>query len=459
MALVAPQPPLRLHVDAPKQSQIRPPRWGFRPLASRPSASALRRRSPRLGREAEAAAPAQEAAGDVATGWVQLTKQVMLVAMPNIGSNLLLLANEQINVIWLGKTSSAASLAAVGLGNMMQNCLGLSIGWGILAALDSFVSQAYGAGNQEVACAHFQRGRFIATLQLVWIIPTLLSSERLLLSLGQGAEVSMLASHYNRATAPALFCLFQYQALAKFLQNQCITTPPLIINIFTSLLHVVWCTIFVAKMGLGNTGAGYANAMTWTTQWFLISLYVMKIAPKLGMTRRDVFFPGKGTFQEWGKYLKVALPCVLQMSSEWWFWEINALLVGFLGTVPLAAHVAANQFIGLSFMPAMGISSAAAALIGKMLGANRPTDARRYVKACIFCNLLVWLTIALGVLCGNHAVASMYVRPGEVSILMQSLLVIFAFAGLPDTTQHIMSGALRGMGKMAAGSVPLPHGG
>ena len=29
--------------------------------------------------------------------------------------------------------------------------LGLSIGWGLLAALDSLVSQAYGAGNQASA--------------------------------------------------------------------------------------------------------------------------------------------------------------------------------------------------------------------------------------------------------------------------------------------------------------------
>ncbi|OLP92287.1 Multidrug and toxin extrusion protein 2 [Symbiodinium microadriaticum] len=265
------------------------------------------------------------------------------------------------------------------------------------------------------------------------------------------------------------------------------TTPPLIINIITSLLHVGWCTFFVAKLGLGNTGAGYANAMTWTTQWFLISLYVMRIAPKLGMSRRDVFLPGKGTFQEWGKYLKIAVPCVLQMSSEWWFWEINALLVGFLGTVPLAAHVAANQFIGLSFMPAMGISSAAAALIGNMLGANRkvevlenqgdecedwPTDARRYVKAVVSRPRLA----GTGGTGKGHDekdagdaddddddaadddrdgddVRTRIALLADVSVLVQSLLVIFAFAGFPDTTQHIMSGALRGMGKMAAGSV------
>ena len=30
--------------------------------------------------------------------------------------------------------------------------------------------------------------------------------------LGQNAEVAQLAAKYNRTTAPALFCLFQYQA-------------------------------------------------------------------------------------------------------------------------------------------------------------------------------------------------------------------------------------------------------
>jgi len=33
------------------------------------------------------------------------------------------------------------------------------------------------------------------------------------------------------------------QALAKFLQNQCIATPPLVINIISSILHVGWCAL------------------------------------------------------------------------------------------------------------------------------------------------------------------------------------------------------------------------
>ncbi|CAK9031841.1 unnamed protein product [Durusdinium trenchii] len=392
-------------------------------------------------------------AGEIPANWRQATNQVLRIAMPNMGSCALTLLNEQTNVIMLGKSSTSASLAAVGLGNMMQNCLGLSIGWGLLAALDSLVSQAYGAGNQAVACEQFQRGRFIATLQLLWIIPVLCYSAPLLLRLGQHADVAQLAAAYNRTTAPALFCLFQYQALAKFLQNQCIATPPLVINIISSLLHVGWCALFVLHFKLGNSGAGFANGVTWTCQWLLIALYVTRIAPKLGMKRRDVWLPGQGSFRKWGAYLKVAIPCVLQMGSEWWFWEICALLVGFLGTIPLAAHVAANQFIGLTFMPAVGISSAAAALVGKMLGANRPQEAKTFVKVSLVVNLVVWLMISTTMLLGQHAIAGIYVKPGEVKQLIEGLLIIFAFAGLPDTTQHIMSGALRGMGMMTSSSV------
>ena len=46
---------------------------------------------------------------------------------------------------------------------------------------------------------------------LRWIIPILFCSAQLLILLGQNTEVAQLAAAYNRTTAPALFCLFQYQ--------------------------------------------------------------------------------------------------------------------------------------------------------------------------------------------------------------------------------------------------------
>ena len=53
-----------------------------------------------------------------------------------------------------------------------------------------------------------------------WIIPILFCSAQLLMLLGQSSEVAELAAAYNRTTAPALFCLFQYQAAGAELMVQ-----------------------------------------------------------------------------------------------------------------------------------------------------------------------------------------------------------------------------------------------
>jgi len=381
--------------------------------------------------------------------WVALSRDVVRVAAPNTATFFLQLINEQTNVICLARTGNDAALAAVGLGNMMQNCFGLSIGWGLLGALDTLVSQAHGARQEDLACTFLQRGRLITTLQLVWIVPLLCSSEWLLCALGQDPLVSSLAAAYNRTSAPALLCLFQFQATAKFLQNQCATMPPMLINLLCSVLHVAWCALFVIRLDLGNAGAGLANAATWTTQWILITVYVLVMGTPSGVRRSKVLGFNAGSLQGWWAYLRVGIPCLLQTSSEWWFWEICALVVGFLGTVALAAHVVALQFVSLQFMLCLGVSSASAALVGNALGANDPQRAARLTKLCLALNLIIWTVNALCIKFGRHFIAATYGTHGEVSRLMQRLLIIYACAGYFDTTQNVMSGILRGMGRMA----------
>lgn len=376
-----------------------------------------------------------------------LLGEVAVVAAPNIGALMLVLLNEQTNAIFLGRACGAPALAAVGLGNMMQNCFALSIGWGILGAMDTLVSQAHGAGQSDIAVASLQRGRAIATLQLLWIWPLLLNTETLLTAIGQDAAVAKMAGAYNRATAPALLLQFQFQAQAKFLQSQCITMPPLYINLCCSALHVGWCVLLVVRCHLGNAGAGLANAATWTTQWLLLSFYMAARAPRMGLRRRAMLWVQAEAWRGWGEYLKVALPSTLQLTSEWWFWELCALVVGYLGTVQLAAHVAALQVVYLCAVPAIGIASAAAALVGGALGADDPDRAKRLAASCVILNLLVWLAVASLILCFRSSIASIYVRDEAVAVLMRTLLTIFAFAGLFDTTQNVLGGIFRGMGR------------
>ena len=52
----------------------------------------------------------------------------------------------------------------------MQNVLGLSIGFGLLSAFGTLVSQAHGAGRPEACALWLQRGRVLATLVLLGVV-------------------------------------------------------------------------------------------------------------------------------------------------------------------------------------------------------------------------------------------------------------------------------------------------
>ena len=93
----------------------------------------------------------------------ELLAEVFPLWFPLMCSDVAMLLNEIVG--------DNAELAAVGLGNLIQNCCALTIGMGLTSALDTFVSQANGAGQYSLCTQYLQRSRVISTVQLLWMIP------------------------------------------------------------------------------------------------------------------------------------------------------------------------------------------------------------------------------------------------------------------------------------------------
>ncbi|CAE7868206.1 DTX36, partial [Symbiodinium microadriaticum] len=149
----------------------------------------------------------------------ELLGEVFPLWLPMVFNNVMMLANEICNTICIGRTGNAAELAAVGLGNMMQNCCALSLGLGLTSALDTFVSQAHGAGQRSLCVQYLQRSRAVTATQLVWMIPLLWFSDSILLAVGQHADVARHAAAYNRAASLGLLGSFQFQGILSYLRN------------------------------------------------------------------------------------------------------------------------------------------------------------------------------------------------------------------------------------------------
>ena len=140
-------------------------------------------------------------------------------------------------------------------------------------------------------------------------------------------------------------------------------------------MHPLWCWVFIARLTLGNYGAGCANTVTNVLQCTLLLSYVLATVPSDRSAALDLVWVRRSTWANLPAFLAVGVPAVVQVASEWWFWELATGLIGILGDVPLAAHVVVMNFV-LSFywVFAAGYASAASALVGQAVGAR---DERR----------------------------------------------------------------------------------
>jgi len=73
------------------------------------------------------------------------------------------------SIMMIGNVSQdAVVMAGIGLGCMTKQILGTMILYGINGSIETFTSQAAGAGRKDLALIYLNQGRLI---QLLWFLP------------------------------------------------------------------------------------------------------------------------------------------------------------------------------------------------------------------------------------------------------------------------------------------------
>jgi Na+-driven multidrug efflux pump len=84
----------------------------------------------------------------------ELLVQTFKIGVPTAISVLSINFIEFINLAFIGHIGNAASIVGVGLGNTLLNVTCMTIRQGVEDALNTFLSQAYGAGNMILCKVH-----------------------------------------------------------------------------------------------------------------------------------------------------------------------------------------------------------------------------------------------------------------------------------------------------------------
>jgi MATE family multidrug resistance protein len=372
------------------------------------------------------------------------SRALLRLALPVVVVQVGIMAMGVVDTIMVGHLSATA-LAAVALGNLyFFGCV--ILGMGALMGLDPIVAQALGAGDHPAVARGVQRGLILAIALSVPAALVLLYGEAALRAMGQPAEVVPLAGAYARWAAPGVLPLYLFVVLRQSLQALRAMRPIIICIIAGNILNgfLNWVLIYghLGAPALGVAGAAISTTIgRWALPFVLLGLAWHELGPALRPLRREAL--------EWaplGRMFHLGLPIGIQTALEFTAFGAVGLMMGRLGTIPVAAHQVAINLASLTFMVPLGVGQAAAVLVGHAIGAADLPGARRAARAAMVYGVGFMALTSLVFVLIPEPLAHLYTNDLPTIALAAALLPVAGVFQLFDGTQAVTAGILRGAG-------------
>ena len=274
--------------------------------------------------------------------------------LPLVGAQLAGIAigvTDTVMIGWLG----ARELGAGSLATQFYFVLWI-IGAGLTFAVIPLASNALGAGDRRKVRRWVRMGLWLVTIYCAIAMIPMWYIRDILLALGQEPEIANLAHEYMRVALWAMFPALIVVGLRAFLTVLECAKMVLWVTVFGALLNVVLNYAFI----FGNLGAprmeisGAALASV-GTNFFMVVLMVIYIFVNPKTRELNVF--GRMWRPDWEAFFeifKLGWPISAGLLAETGLFSAASIMMGWLGTIPLAAHGIALQLASVAFMIPLG---------------------------------------------------------------------------------------------------------
>ena len=349
-----------------------------------------------------------------------------------------------VDTLMVGRLSPEA-LAAVALGNLYG--MGVTLfAQGVLLAIDPLVAQAAGAGDHPAIGRSVQRALVLAAALTLPISVVLLFGGPLLGLLRQPREVVPLAGTYAILLIPGIFPFLAFGVGRQALQAVGRLWPVVLTILVANAVNVGlnWILIF-GRLGMPALGVAGSAIATSASRWLMLLLLC-------ALSWRDL----RGYLRPWlpeslapaalARMARLGLPIGLQFELEFSAFGGVALLAGSLGTTQVASHQIAINLASLTYMVPLGISAAAAVLVGHAVGRGNVADARRQAVTALVTGAGFMVGTALLFLALPGSLARLYSSDPGVLALSGALIPLAGIFQVFDGTQVTAIGVLRGVG-------------
>jgi MATE family multidrug resistance protein len=378
----------------------------------------------------------------------QHVRAITILGLPLIGGHLAQFAIGLTDTVMLGWYGIDA-LAAITLASSFFFTLfimGGGFAWAVMPMVASF-----NAEGDEVSLRRATRmGMWLSMIFAVVAMPLLWWSSDVLQALGQDEQLSYAAQRYLRVAGWAMFPALLVTVIKSYLAALERTQIVLWISLASAVVNGLanYALIF-GNWGapeLGLQGAAIASLMTQTLALIGVVFYAVLALPQHALFQRLWRLDA----EMFGKVFRLGWPISLTGLAESGLFVASALMMGWLGTVPLAAHGIALTMASATFMVHLGLSNAATIRAGNAFGRHDPDHLARGGSTAIVLSLAVSvMTVVVFVVMPEPLIIAFLdpADPAKEQIISIGivLLAMAALFQLVDGAQVIALGLLRGV--------------
>ena len=377
-------------------------------------------------------------------------RETLALGLPLAGSSLAQMALHVTDVVMMG-WYGVVPLAAGVLG-ASSFFIVFVVGAGLGKAVRPMVAAALARGDEAQVRRDTRMGLWLSIAYGVVVLPLFWWSGPILLALGQAEDVSAIGQDYLRIAGFGMAAALCVTVLQSYLSALGRTQVVLWVTLAAVGLNIAvnWALIF-GNWGFPELGAQGAAVATITIQ--VVSLILLGLYAGLLPSLRRFHLFQRFWRADWPALIQVwrlGVPIGLTGLAEGGLFHASALMMGWIGTVELAAHGIALEVAALAFMLHVGLSSAATIRVARFDGRGDREGLRRAAVVALVISLVVGLAAVTLFLAVPKPIIALFLdleKPESAAILAYGavLLIYAALFQLADAMQVMALGLLRGV--------------
>jgi len=369
-------------------------------------------------------------------------QKILKISIPAALNSLMDMLQVITDLIMVGRISAFA-VAAVGLG--LQS---LMFVFAVLTLLhvgtSALLSRFIGAGKIKRASTGLSTLlRFAFMLSLPVMAAWYYLASNIYVWFGTAPEVVALGADYVQMLTWMLPFVFMKLVFVSALNAAGDTKTPMKVKIGSIILNVILNYLLIfGHFGfpeLGVLGAAVGTVIVNMLEFVIyVILYLKHKTPYI-----PVWHYSKSLL---ARALKVGIPASFERALTFGSLMLFTVIIAQYGTESLAGYQIGLRVEGLAFMPGIGFTIAAMALMGQGLGANKPEQAREDVLLVLKYTAGFMFFLSFFMIFMPEKIVWFFTDDAQTIEQASLYLRIVGLSQIPLAFNFVLSGALRGAG-------------